>query len=60
MKVVFINQKITWVRHWFRWYIVQRAGEDWRRLPIGKKYLKLPGGDAIKKALKDIDKKPKV
>lgn len=60
MKVVVINQKITWARHWGRWYIVQRAGEDWRPLPIGKKYMKLPGSDSIKQALKNIDKKPKV
>ena len=40
MKVYVINQKIAFVRHWGKWYRVLRAGEDWRKLDIGKKYIK--------------------
>lgn len=40
MKIVPITQQTAFVRHWFRWYTVQRAGEDWRPLEIGKKYVK--------------------
>ena len=34
MKAIIINQKVTLIRHWFRWYNVQRGGEDWRKLKI--------------------------
>lgn len=37
MKVHIISQKTVWVRHWFRWYRVQRGGEDWRPLVIAKR-----------------------
>lgn len=40
MKIVVVNQKVAFVRHWFKWFRVQRAGEDWRPLEIGKKYEK--------------------
>lgn len=40
MKIVVITQQTAFVRHWFRWYRVQRAGEDWQSLEIGKKYVK--------------------
>jgi hypothetical protein len=40
VKIVVINQKVAFVRHWFKWYRVLRAGEDWRELAIGQKYQK--------------------
>lgn len=40
MKIVPITQQTAFVRHWFKWYRVQRAGEDWRKLEIGKEYVK--------------------
>lgn len=40
MRIVVITQQTVFIRHWFRWYRVQRAGEDWRPLEIGKKYEK--------------------
>jgi hypothetical protein len=40
MKIVPINQKVAFVRHWGRWFRVLRAGEDWRPLAIGKQYTK--------------------
>lgn len=40
MKLVVINQKVTFARHWGKWYRVARSGEDWRKLEIGKKYEK--------------------
>jgi hypothetical protein len=40
VKIVVISQQSAFVRHYGRWYRVQRAGEDWKRLPIGQKYVK--------------------
>lgn len=39
MKSIQINQKVTLIRHWGRWYNVQRGGEDWKPLQI-KRYVK--------------------
>jgi hypothetical protein len=37
MKVIEVSNKTYLVRHWFRWYRVQRAGGHWQRLePIIK------------------------
>lgn len=36
MKAIIINQKVTLIRHWFKWYNVQRGGEDWRPLKISR------------------------
>lgn len=37
MKVIEVSNKTYFVRHWFRWYRVQRAGGHWQRLsPIIK------------------------
>ncbi len=60
MKVIIINQKVVMVRHWFKWFKVQRGLDDWRKLAIreykkdksirdiansiGKKY---PGGKSL-------------
>lgn len=37
MKILEVSNKTYLVRHWFRWYRVQRAGGQWQRLePIIK------------------------
>lgn len=51
MKIVVISQKTAFVRHWFKWYKVQRSGEDWRPLPIGKKYEKEFDIEKVSKSL---------
>ena len=53
MKVIVINQKVAFARHWFKWYRVQRAGEDWRPLAIGKPYVK---PKTIEQIAKDLEK----
>lgn len=56
MKIVPITQQTAFVRHWFRWYRVQRAGEDWRRLEIGRPYQK-PKRFNLDKVAKELEKK---
>lgn len=34
MIVIQITNKTALVRHWLRWYRVQRGGLDWQRLQI--------------------------
>lgn len=34
MKAIEISQKTHLVRHWFKWYRVQRGGTDWKPLEI--------------------------
>ena len=34
MKIVIVSAKTVVVRHWFRWYRVQRGMTDWQRLKI--------------------------
>ena len=34
MRVIEISNKTYLVRHWFRWYRVQRAGTDWQPLKV--------------------------
>lgn len=37
MRVIEVSNKVYLVRHWFRWYRVQRGGSQWDRLePIIK------------------------
>lgn len=33
MKVIEISNKVHLVRHWFRWYRVQRGAAQWEKLP---------------------------
>lgn len=54
MKIVVITQQTAFVRHWGKWYTVQRAGEDWRPLEIGKKYVK---PKSITQISKELNKK---
>lgn len=54
MKLVVINQATVFARHWGRWYRVQRSGEDWRPLEIGKKYIK---EKTITEISKELNKK---
>ena len=37
MKAIEISQKTHLVRHWFKWYRVQRGGTDWQPLEIKKR-----------------------
>jgi hypothetical protein len=37
MKTLYINQKVSYVRHWFRWYIVTKGGTEWRDLKVRKR-----------------------
>lgn len=37
MKAIEISQKTHLIRHWFRWYRVQRGGTDWQKLKIEKR-----------------------
>lgn len=34
MKVIEISQKTHLIRHWFKWYRVQRGGTDWQSLVV--------------------------
>lgn len=37
MRVIEVSNKVYLVRHWFKWYRVQRGGSQWDRLePIIK------------------------
>lgn len=54
MKLVVINQATVFARHWGRWYRVQRSGEDWRPLEIGKRYVK---EKTITEISKELNKK---
>lgn len=38
MKAIEISQKTHLVRHWFKWYIVQRGATDWRPLEIKQRF----------------------
>lgn len=51
MKVFIISNKTTLVRHWGRWYRVQRGAEDWRRMDF-KPYQKPKTIGDIAKSLK--------
>lgn len=34
MKVIPISNKVSLIRHWGRWYKVQRGVDDWRKLNV--------------------------
>lgn len=55
MKAIVINQKVVLVRHWLRWYKVQRGAEDWRPLKIGR-YVKEQKFD-VEKVAKSLNAK---
>lgn len=57
MKIVVINNQTAFVRHWLRWFRVKRAGEDWRELEIGKRYVKPKTIEDIAKGLDRATKK---
>jgi len=50
MFVVPVSNKTVLVRHWLKWYRVQRGGEDWRKLEI-KPYQKPKSISEIAKSL---------
>jgi hypothetical protein len=58
MKIIVLTQQTAFVRHWFKWYRVQRAGEDWRPLEVGKQYVKPKKFDLEKTAAKLAKKYP--
>lgn len=37
MRAIEISQKTHLIRHWFRWYRVQRGGTDWQPLKVEKR-----------------------
>lgn len=37
MIVIPISNKTLLVRHWFRWYRVQRGGTDWHPIKVQKR-----------------------
>jgi hypothetical protein len=34
MKAIPISNKTTLVRHWFKWYRVERGAADWKRVKV--------------------------
>lgn len=50
MKAIEISQKTHLVRHWFKWYRVQRGGTDWQPLKVEKR----PQPFDINKAAKSL------
>lgn len=64
MKIIVLTQQTafvrvwSWKRFWFQWYRVQRAGEDWRPLEVGKQYIKPKKFDLEKTADKLAKKYP--
>lgn len=58
MRVIEVSNKVYLVRHWFRWYRVQRGGSQWDRLEPIIKNGRLPRKvDPIDHALDEIKKK---
>lgn len=58
MKVIEVSNKTYFVRHWFRWYRVQRAGGHWQRLePIIKNGRPPKDVDPIDHALTTLKQK---
>lgn len=37
MIVIPISNKTVMVRHWFRWYVVQRGATDWKPLEVRRR-----------------------
>ena len=60
MRIVEISNKVYLIRHWMRWYRVQRGGQQWDRLQI-KPAPRTKSIAQIQKALakQGIDKKAK-
>ena len=56
MKIVPVTQQTAFVRLWGKWWTVQRAGDDWRPLEIGKKYVKPQKQDDIATITKKLKK----
>ncbi len=48
MRVVEVSNKVLLIRHWFKWYRVQRGAADWQRLEIKPRQKTI---DDIQKAL---------
>jgi hypothetical protein len=53
MRAIEISQKTHLIRHWFKWYRVQRGGTDWQRLKIEKR---IPPMN-LNKVARDLQKK---
>lgn len=66
MKVIEVSNKVYLVRHWFRWYRVQRGGSIWQRLEPIIKNGRLPktvdpiehAAEMLRKSGKGSDKPP--
>lgn len=46
------SNKTLFVRHWLRWYLVQRGGTDWRPLKMQRR----PATKSIGSILKSLEK----
>lgn len=54
MKSIEISNKTHLIRHWFKWYRVQRGGTDWQPLKIEKRP---QPAKSIAKIAADLNKK---
>lgn len=52
VRVIEISGKVFFVRHWFRWYRVQRSGTDWQKLKIQKRVMPF----SVEKAARSLQK----
>lgn len=53
MRAIEISQKTHLVRHWFKWYRVQRGGTDWQPLKVEKR----PTPISVEKIARNLQKK---
>lgn len=51
MIVIPISNKTLMIRHWGRWYLVQRGGTDWKPLKVQRR----PTPFSIKKTIKTLE-----
>lgn len=57
MKVVELSNKTYLIRHWGRWYRVQRAGSNWARLSPLIKGIKPPQQFNLDRTAADLKKR---
>lgn len=60
MRSIEISNKTHLIRHWFRWYRVQRGGTDWQPLKIEKRSIKFSVDKAARSLSKGQSSKPPV
>lgn len=57
MKVIEVSNKTYLVRHWFRWYRVQRAGGHWQPLSPIVKNGRVPKEFSLDEAAEKLSKR---